>query len=308
MMNRGIVIKSTGSRYTVKDGKGTYLECLIGGKLRIQDSKITNPVAVGDFVTYEINGDYGIIKSIEQRKNYIIRKSSNLSRQGHIIASNIDLAVLIVTVKYPSTLTTFIDRFLVTAEAYRIPAVLLFNKIDLFNEDEIEYNNAMMYVYEQIGYPCLAISIEKEMNMTKVRELMQGKICLLSGHSGVGKSSLIRYLDPSKNIRISPISDAHHKGKHTTTHSEMFELENNTFIIDTPGIKGFGVIDINKEEVYHFFPEFFKLSSQCQYYNCTHLHEPNCAVKDALDKDLISISRYNSYLSILSGDDNKHRK
>lgn len=307
-MKKGLVIRSTGNRYLVKDEDGSTHDCVISGKLRIKDFKITNPIAVGDIVFYEEDVQISVIKEIQPRKNYIIRKSSNLSKQGHIIAANVDFAILIVTIKSPETYTTFIDRFLMSAEAYRIPAILVFNKIDLLSQDEEDYLDSLIDIYTKIGYQCYKMSIEKNINIDKVRELFINKTCVLSGHSGVGKSSLIRKLDPTINVKVSSISDAHHKGKHTTTYYEMYNLSTGGFIIDTPGIKGFGIIDINKDEVYHFFPEFFKTAENCQFYNCTHLHEPNCAVKKALEDGKISWTRYNSYLSILSGDDDKHRE
>ncbi|MBI5217941.1 MAG: ribosome small subunit-dependent GTPase A [Bacteroidia bacterium] len=307
-MKKGLVIKSTGSRYSVKSEEGISIECIISGKLRKKDIKITNPIAVGDNVLFENENQMGVIKEILPRKNYIIRKSSNLSKQAHIIAANVDMAILIITVRYPKTLTTFIDRFLVTAEAYRIPAVLLFNKTDLFNEDEMEYLHALADVYERAGYKCLKISVKDNINIDEVKNLMKGKISVVAGYSGVGKSSLINCIDPSVDLKICDISESHLKGKHTTTFYQMYELSSGGYIIDTPGIKGFGIIDLFKNEIYHFFPEFFRLSEKCQYYNCTHLHEPNCAVKDALEKGEVSETRYNSYLSILEGDDDKHRE
>lgn len=307
-MERGLVIRSYGNRYLVKDDSGSTHECMLSGKTRIKDIKTTNPIAVGDIVFFEEDAQISVIKEIQPRKNYIIRKSSNLSKQGHIIAANVDFAILIVTIKSPETFTTFIDRFLMSAEAYRIPAILLFNKIDLLTKDEEEYLDSLISIYKKIGYDCYKMSIEKEINLESVRALFQNKTCVLSGHSGVGKSSLIQKLDPTINLKISTISDTHNKGKHTTTYYEMYSLSSGGYIIDTPGIKGFGIIDIFKNEVYHFFPEIFRMSEHCQFYNCTHLHEPNCAVKKALENGDISWTRYNSYLSILSGDDDKHRE
>lgn len=307
-MKKGLVVKSTGNRYQVKDESGVFHECVISGKLRLKDIQITNPVAVGDIVFFEEDSGIGKIKEIQQRKNYIIRKSSNLSKQAHILASNVDFAVFIVTLKYPETFTAFIDRFLVSAEAYRVPSVLLFNKIDLLENSELEYLDSLVDVYKKIGYECHKISVEKEINLGPVRNLFKDKICVLSGHSGVGKSSLIKKLDPGIELKINRISDAHLRGKHTTTFYEMYQLNSGGYIIDTPGIKGFGIIDLEKNEVYHFFPEFFRLSKKCRFYNCTHIHEPGCAVKEALENGDASWSRYKSYLGIISGDEGKHRE
>ncbi len=307
-MKKGLVVKSTGNRYQIRDEAGDLYDCAIAGKLRMKEIHITNPVAVGDIVMFEEDAQIGTIKEILPRKNYIIRKSSNLSKQAHILAANIDFAILVITIKYPETFTTFIDRFLLMAEAYRIPAVLLFNKVDLLNSQETNLLDNLIDVYKKIGYECYKISITKEINLEPVKNLFNNKICVISGHSGVGKSSLIKKIDPEINLKISAISDAHLKGKHTTTYYEMYALKNGGFIIDTPGIKGFGIVDIYKEEVYHFFPEFFKLSAKCQYNNCTHIHEPNCAVKDALEKGEAAWSRYKSYVSIINDNDGKHRE
>jgi len=274
--------------------------------------KSTNPVAVGDKVSFEIEtkGDetIGIIHEIDERDNYIIRKSVNLSKQTHIIAANIDLAFLLVTLNNPPTFTTFIDRFLVTAEAYDVKAVLLFNKIDSYNEEELLEVKYLAALYRSIGYECLGISAKTGKNVDKVKQLMKNKVSLFSGHSGVGKSSLVNVLEPDLNLKIAAISEQHLQGQHTTTFAEMFDLSFGAQIIDTPGIKGFGVVEMDKEELGDYFPEFFALKEQCKYYNCLHLQEPQCAVKEALERDEIAWSRYKSYLQILEGEDDPYRK
>ena len=309
-MNKGLVIKSTGSWYTVINTETKEAtQCNIRGKLRIEGIKSTNPVAVGDVVEYFIpdNSKTGIIKNVLDRKNYIIRRSTNLSKQTHILAANIDQAILMVTIAYPETYPIFIDRFLVSAEAYRIPAKIIFNKIDLYNEDQNLMLDYLFLVYQNAGYECFKISVKDQINMESVKDLLKDKISVIAGNSGVGKSSLINTIDPSLDLKTTKISDYHKSGKHTTTFAEMFELSLGGYIIDTPGIRGFGLHDIQKEELFHYFPEIFKVSDQCKYYNCTHLHEPGCAVKEAVEQGKISEIRYNNYLSILSGDDSKHR-
>ena len=309
-MTRGIVIKSTGKNYTVKTEGGTLWNCVVRGKLRIEGIRSTNPIAVGDNVIIKINpnSDLAFITSILDRKNYIIRKSINLAKRTHIIAANIDQSFLVITKKNPVTTNIFIDRFLVSAEAYRIPVILVFNKIDLYNETEINSLDETIAIYETIGYQCIKISATENINIDILRDLMKDKINVVSGHSGVGKSSLINVLDSNLSLRVSEISDIHLRGKHTTTHYEMFDLESGGYIIDTPGIKGFGVIDIEKEELFHFFKEIFEVSKHCKYNNCNHTHEPDCAVKIAVENDKISRSRYNSYLNIYFEDDDvKHR-
>lgn len=309
---KGVVYKSTGSWYTVKSESGTFFECRIKGKFRMEGLKSTNPVAVGDKVSFEIEtkGDetIGIIHEIDERDNYIIRKSVNLSKQTHIIAANIDLAFLLVTLNNPPTFTTFIDRFLVTAEAYDVKAVLLFNKIDSYNEEELLEVKYLAALYRSIGYECLGISAKTGKNVDKVKQLMKNKVSLFSGHSGVGKSSLVNVLEPDLNLKIAAISEQHLQGQHTTTFAEMFDLSFGAQIIDTPGIKGFGVVEMDKEELGDYFPEFFALKEQCKYYNCLHLQEPQCAVKEALERDEIAWSRYKSYLQILEGEDDPYRK
>jgi len=307
-METGLVLKTTGSHYRVKMPNGDIVDCTIRGKLRLMGVKTTNPVTVGDFVQVELNDkNSGVITAVNDRKNYIIRKSTNLSRESHIIAANLDQAVLVVTIEFPETQLGFIDRYLVTAEAYSIPAVLVFNKVDLLNDARIDKLNQYISIYESIGYKCLIVSAQTGYNMNLFRELIQGKTSLISGNSGVGKSTLVNTVEPNLNLRTNNISSAHLTGKHTTTFSEIFELSFGGYIIDTPGIKGFGLIDIEKNELYHFFPEIFKFSSDCKYYNCTHIHEPGCAVVEAAKNGEISPSRYLNYLSIYEDDNEKYR-
>ncbi len=307
----GVVIKSTGSWYTVRSAEGALIECRIKGNFRMKGIKSTNPIAVGDHVQFNIESDNdaaadkkGIITQIEARKNYIIRKSINLSKQTHILAANIDQAYLVVTIASPRTSLGFIDRFLVTAEAYHIPVTLLLNKMDICTEDEkIEVENRIM-LYTNLGYTCIKICSFQEVDLAQVRERMKGKINLVSGHSGVGKSTLINGLDSTLNIKTSHISDAHSKGTHTTTFAEMHELKSGGFIIDTPGIKEIGIVDIEKEELRGLFPEMRERANQCRFNNCLHVNEPGCQVKLDVESGAIAQSRYNSYLSIFSGEDN----
>ncbi|MDR0232577.1 MAG: ribosome small subunit-dependent GTPase A [Dysgonamonadaceae bacterium] len=297
---KGLVIKNTGSWYQVCTDDGKIVDCKIKGNFRLKDIRTTNPVAVGDRVLIEQNPEgTAFITEIEDRKNYIIRRSSNLSKQSHIIASNIDQAFLIVTVNYPITTTTFIDRFLATAEAYSIPVKLVFNKIDRYKIEDFEYLDAIIHLYESIGYPCFKVSARQEIGLENLNELLKDKITLLSGHSGVGKSTMINKIVPGLSLKTQDISEYHNKGMHTTTFSEMISLSVGGYIIDTPGIKGFGTIDMEDNEISHYFPEIFKFSKDCKFNNCTHRKELNCAVVKALDDRLISQSRYNSYLSIL---------
>jgi ribosome biogenesis GTPase len=307
---RGLVVKNTGSSYLVKTDDGRAVECIIKGNFRIKGLRSTNPIAVGDRVLLgEQTGETVYITEIEDRKNYIVRKPTNLSKQLHILAANIDQAFLLITIKSPVTNTTFIDRFLATAEAYRIPAHLLINKVDLYDADDLEYMEALLALYRSIGYPCTVISAKKNIGMEELISLMEGKISLLSGNSGVGKSTLINAIDPQHNARTGDISESHHKGMHTTTFSEMFELANGGYLIDTPGIKGFGTIDMKPEEVGHYFKEIFATSEECRFNNCTHTHEPGCAVLEAVKEHRISESRYTSYLSILNDEeDGKYRE
>jgi ribosome biogenesis GTPase len=300
----GIVIKSTGSWYTVKDIDGNYVDCKIKGKFRIKGIRTTNPVAIGDKVFFkkQENDKAGLITKINERKNYIIRKATNLSKQSHIIASNIDQAVLIVTLAEPRTSTGFIDRFLVTAEAYHIPAHIIFNKIDLYDEALLASLKQNRKIYEKIGYPCHDISVLEETNLDEIYTLVKDKVNLFSGHSGVGKSALINKIQPGLNLKTGQISTAHKKGTHTTTFTEMIEIDKGGFIIDTPGIKEFGLIHFEKEEVAERFPEMRKYMHDCKFNNCTHVHEPCCAVIEAFKKNKISKSRYYNYLNILNDD------
>ena len=310
-MKKGIVIKSTGSWYTVKTDDGNSIECRIKGNFRLKGIRSTNPIAVGDHVEIteqkEDNNSegavIGLITNIIERKNYIIRKSPNLSKESHIIAANIDQAFLIVTIKHPVTTTTFIDRFLVSAEAYRIPCRIIFNKIDLYNEAQTSLMNFLIEVYEKVGYQCLKISAKKDIGMNELKMMMKNKTNVFSGHSGVGKSTIINSIQPGTMLKTGIISDSHHSGKHTTTYSEMIDLDFGGFIIDTPGIKGFGLLEMEKEEIAHYFPEMFQLLNNCQYYNCTHIHEPGCAVKKAVVEGQIAESRYDTYLGLLDTED-----
>ena len=296
----------------MKTEEGEVYSCRIKGKFRLEGIKSTNPVAVGDHVEFDIEtkGDetVGVITAIADRRNYIVRRSVKLSKQTHIIASNIDLAFLLVTVNNPITFPAFIDRFLVTAEAYDIKAVLIFNKIDTYNEEEMYELEALKALYEDIGYTCLKISAKQGDGVEQVRELMKGKVSMFSGHSGVGKSTLINTLEPGLELRTSEISVQHQQGQHTTTFAEMFDLSFGARIIDTPGIRGFGVVEMEKEEIGDYFPEFFRLKEQCKFNNCLHLEEPKCAVKAALEADELSWSRYRSYLQLLEGEDDVYRK
>ena len=311
-MKKGVVYKSTGSWYTVKAENGAFFECRIKGKFRMEGIKSTNPVSVGDHVVFEVEtkGDetIGIINKIEKRENYIIRKSVNLSKQTHIIAANIDVAFLLITLNNPPTFTTFIDHFLVTAEAYEIKAVLLFNKIDTYNEDELLEIKLLAAMYREIGYECLGISATTGKNIDKVKEMMKGKVSMFSGHSGVGKSTLVNALEPNLNLKTTEISGQHMQGQHTTTFAEMYDLSFGAQIIDTPGIKGFGIVEVDKEELGGYFPEFFKLKEHCKFNNCLHIEEPHCAVKEALEREEIPWSRYKSYLQIIEGEEEHYRK
>lgn len=307
---KGLVIKSTGSWYRVLNADKQLVDCTFKGKYRIKGIRSTNPIAVGDHVKYIVNSTdgTGTITEIEDRKNYIIRRSTNLSKETQIIAANIDLAFLIVTIAFPDLRIGFVDRFLASAEAYRIPVQILFNKVDLYTEKQLMEMERLTEIYEKVGYPCLAISAVSGRNIQVLKERIAGKVCVFSGNSGVGKSTLANVIDPSLNLKTDKISDAHKKGKHTTTFAHMYPLENGSFLIDTPGIKGFGVFDFDKDEIFHFFPEIFKASHHCQYNNCSHTHEPKCAVKLAVEDGDISESRYTSYLNILFDENDKHRQ
>ena len=306
----GLVIKNTGSWYTVKTDEGAIIESKIKGNFRLKGIRSTNPVAVGDRVELILNQEgTAFISAIEDRRNYIIRKSSNLSKQSHILAANIDQALLLVTVNRPQTSTTFIDRFLASAEAYRIPVVLLFNKIDLLDASERRYQELLSRLYTTIGYRCLALSAQTGEGIEPLRELLMGQISLLSGNSGVGKSTLINRLLPDAHLRTAEISDAHNAGMHTTTFSEMLPLPEGGYVIDTPGIKGFGTFDIEREELGSYFKEIFRLSKDCRFNNCTHTHEPGCAVLQALQNHFVAESRYQSYLNMLEDkDESKYRE
>ena len=311
---KGLVIKNTGSWYTVLLDDGQLIPCKVKGNFRLKGIRSTNPVAVGDRVEVR-NEDSGWITGIEDRRNYIIRKSSNLSKQSHILAANVDQVFLIVTVNYPETSTVFIDRFLASAEAYRVPVVLVFNKRDLLSEEELHYQDMMMQLYDTVGYHCVSVSATTGYGVDELYRLMQDKITLLSGHSGVGKSTLINRLLPGVELRTAEISDAHNTGMHTTTFSEMLPLNTDAsglsagWLIDTPGIKGFGTFDIEPEELTSYFKEIFHFSKDCRFSNCTHTHEPGCAVLKAVEDHYIAASRYQSYLSMLQDkEENKYRE
>lgn len=307
----GTVYKSTGSWYIVKDENGQFVNCRIKGKFRIKGIKSTNPIAVGDKVEFKLeeNADEvnGVIHTIQDRKNYIIRKSVNLSKQTHIIASNIDVVFLLVTIDNPVTTTSFIDRFLVTAEAYGIEAILVFNKIDTLSQEALEEQMYLQAVYSSIGYQCLRVSAKEGKGIETLKDLMRNRVSMFSGHSGVGKSTLINTLDANLNLKTAEISEQHQQGQHTTTFAEMFDLDFGAKIIDTPGIRGFGIVDMEPEELGDYFPEFFALKDQCKFNNCLHKEEPKCAVKEALDNDELPWSRYQSYLQILEGDEENYR-
>ena len=310
LIMKGLVVKNTGSWYTVRTDDGQLVESKIKGNFRLKGIRSTNPVAVGDRVELVPNQEgTAFITAIEDRRNYIIRKSQNLSKQSHIIAANVDQAFLIVTVNYPQTSTTFIDRFLASAEAYRVPVVLVFNKTDLLDEDERRYQQMMIALYENVGYQCVAISAGKGEGIDLLEPLLRDRITLLSGNSGVGKSTLINRLVPGVNLRTAQISDAHNTGQHTTTFSEMIALPAGGWLIDTPGIKGFGTFDMEPEELTSYFKEIFRFSRDCRFSNCTHTHEPGCAVLQALEDHYIAQSRYQSYLSMMDDKDgNKYRE
>ncbi|MBO6607947.1 ribosome small subunit-dependent GTPase A [Psychroserpens sp.] len=307
----GTVYKSTGSWYTVKTSLGATYDCRIKGKFRIKGIKSTNPIAVGDQVDFELethnDQTTGVIHNIHDRSNYIVRKSVKLSKQTHIIASNIDQVFLLITINNPPTFTSFIDRFLVTAEAYSVKTILLFNKIDTYSEELLDEVRYLAHVYRKIGYECIGVSAQTGKNVDKVKALMVDKVSMFAGHSGVGKSTLVNAIEPELDLKTKAISIQHSQGQHTTTFAEMFDLSFGARIIDTPGIKGFGVVDMDKEEVGDYFPEFFELKQYCKFNNCLHVEEPKCAVKAALDNDEIAYSRYRSYRQILDGEDEHYR-
>jgi ribosome biogenesis GTPase len=303
---QGVVIKSTGSWYTVLTDAQTIIECRIKGVFRIKGITTTNPIAVGDNVKFEMENDgRGVIHEIADRKNYIIRKSINLSKQSHILAANVDQAFLIVTLAFPRTSAGFIDRFLLTAEAYHIPTKIIFNKVDLFEGDSLlmQELDEFIAIYERVGYTCFKVSATKETDIEMLKELSKTQITLISGHSGVGKSTLVNAMDANLNLKVGEISDAHSKGKHTTTFAEMHPLSYGGFIIDTPGIKELGLVDMEKDEISGYFPEMYALKNQCKFNNCIHLNEPKCAVIEAVEKGEIAPSRYASYLGIMNGEE-----
>jgi ribosome biogenesis GTPase / thiamine phosphate phosphatase len=309
-LKKGLVIKSTGSWYTVEDEFGELFECKIKGTFRMKGIRSTNPVAVGDRVEFTVQNypdsqteKIGLISSISKRKNYIIRRSPNLSKQSHIIAANIDQAVLVATLNYPVTTTTFIDRYLASAEAYRVPVLLVFNKTDRYNIKQLDELKNLIHIYDKIGYKCLTTSAKNLSGIPELKEAIKNKINVINGHSGVGKSTLINLLQPGLNLKTKEISDYHKTGKHTTTYSTLFKLDFGGYIIDTPGIKGFGMLEMEAWEISHYFPEIFKISKHCQYNNCSHTHEPGCAVKSAVDEQKIAVSRFISYLGLLEADD-----
>ena len=308
-METGIVIKSVGIRYKILLGSGSTIECVLRGKLREKEIQTTNPVAVGDNVRVDIakDGKTGIITEVLERKNYILRKSSNLSRQSQIIAANLDQVILMATVILPQTPVEFIDRFLITAEAYRIPAKIIFNKIDLYGRDDLERMEYLISVYSNIGYQCFRLSLNEGTGLGSVIDTLKSRITLISGNSGVGKTSLLNILDPALKLKTAGISDYHKQGKHITTFPEMHRLPFGGFAIDTPGIRGFGVVDMERNEIYHFFPEIFRISKECKFYNCLHLDEPGCAVRKAVEQGEVNPLRYKSYLSILNDENTKYR-
>ena len=310
-MKKGLVIKSTGSWFTVESENGELFECKIKGKFRIKGIKSTNPIAVGDHVEFTVQNasldekekNVGLITAISERKNYIIRRSQNLSKQSHIIAANVDQAVLVVTLNFPVTTTTFIDRYLASAEAYRIPVLIVFNKIDRLDNEHQILLNSLIDIYTKIGYNCISTSATTGFGIDDLIDALKNKINVVNGHSGVGKSTLINILEPGLKLKTMDISDMHNTGKHTTTFSSLFKLNCGGYIIDTPGIKAFGMLEMEAWEISHYFPEIFKISSLCQYNNCSHTHEPGCAVKNAVENNEIAQSRFISYLGLLEADD-----
>jgi len=309
LLEKGIVLKSTGSRYRILYGEGQIIECSIKGKLRIQEFRTTNPIAVGDNILFEIDRktNSGIITEVLDRRNWILRKASNLSKHSQIIAANIDQVFLMITIILPETQVEFIDRFLITAEAYRVPAKIIINKTDLYGEDELAKMEYLESIYNKIGYECIRLSLKKLTNLEVLRDLMKGKTSLISGNSGVGKTTLLNAFNPLLNLKTAEISDYHKQGKHITTFPEMHQMPFEAFVIDTPGIRGFGVVDMKRNEIYHFFREIFEKSKECRFNNCLHLDEPGCAVRNAVEKGDIAFLRYKSYMNIMDGDRGKYR-
>ena len=308
-MEKGVVLKSTGSRYRVLYEEGKIIDCSIKGKLRIKEFRTTNPIAVGDNILFEIDRktNSGIITEVLDRRNWILRKSSNLSKHSQILAANIDQVFLMITIILPETPVEFIDRFLITAEAYRVPARIIINKTDLYGEIESAKMEYLESIYKNIGYDCIRLSLKELTNLEVLRDMMKGNTSLISGFSGVGKSTLLNVFNPLLNLKTAEISDYHKQGKHITTFPEMHQMPFGGFVIDTPGIRGFGVVDMEKHEIYHFFREIFVKSKECRFNNCLHLDEPGCAVRSAVEKGEIAFLRYKSYLNIMDGDDRKYR-
>ncbi len=310
MQKNGTVVKSTGSHYEVRDDDGRVFLCRIKGKLRLDDIKSTNPVAVGDFVEFETeDGDEneGVICSLLPRKNYVVRRSTNLSKQTHILAANVDQALLVVTINYPVTTSVFIDRFLVSAEAYGVPVIIVFNKLDRYDTRHLEDLEKFRRIYVEMGYDTCEISAKHSLGLDMIRERLKGKVSVIAGHSGVGKSTLINKIEPGLNLRTDEISEVNNAGKHTTTYAEMHEFSFGGYIIDTPGIRGFGIANIARNETGRYFRDIFAISKECQFANCTHTHEPGCAVKQAVIDERLALTRYQSYLNILESDESKYR-
>jgi ribosome biogenesis GTPase len=308
-LEKGVVLKSTGSNYRVLNDGGNVIDCSVKGKLRIRELRTTNPIAVGDSVLFEYDkkNNSGIITEVLDRINYILRKSSNLSRHSQIIAANIDQVFLMITIILPETPVEFIDRFLITAEAYRIPATIVINKTDLYGEEEVEKMGYLVSMYRKIGYECVPVSVKERTGLETLKSMIRDKITLVSGNSGVGKTTLLNTFDPALNLKTDEISDYHKQGKHITTFPEMHRMPFGGFVIDTPGIRGFGVVDMERNEIYHFFREIFRISKDCKFNNCLHLDEPECAVRSGVENGEIDYLRYRSYLNIMDGDDRKYR-
>jgi len=308
-LEKGLVTKSTGSHYRVLYDEGKTIECTIKGKFRVKELRTTNPVAVGDYIMFEFEKSNisGVITEVLDRKNYILRRSSNLSKQSQIIAANLDQVFLMITIILPETPVEFLDRFLITAEAYRIPASIIINKTDLYGEEEQSKMLNLISLYSKIGYECFSLSVKNKFGIDALREKMKDKINLISGNSGVGKSTLLNLLNPSLNLKTEEVSDYHKQGKHITTFPEMHRMPFGGFVIDTPGIRGFGMVDMERNEIYHFFPEIFRISRECRFYNCLHYDEPGCAVRSAVESGQINPLRYRSYLNIIDDENRKYR-